>query len=116
MDNRYTLVYSDVDAKMLQDADTVLTTLGLWEWLSEFNPHQGEGFMFTHHPNLNRIIDAMTFQGHSGASFAWTLRTMQKLARLGWARFAEIASTESPPCPCRRAKGCWAGRCGRPCD
>lgn len=112
MENRYVRLYSEFEAKLLLDVDNALTKLGLWEWLAEFNPQQGDGFMFSHHPNLNAIISAITYQGHSGASFAWTMRTLQTLARLGWATFAEVVSTDSPACPCRRAKGYWAGRCG----
>ncbi len=112
MESRYATVYSGLEVTLLQDADDTITKCGLWEWMREFNPATGEGFMFTNHPNLDNIIAGMKYQGHSGASFAWTMRTMQKIARVGWDEYVRLAATESPPCPCRRAKGYFAGWCG----
>lgn len=112
MENRYKFLYDEHDAMMLLDADKAVTKLDLWEWLAEFNPQTGEGFMFTNHPNLDKICAAIEYQGHSGSSFAWTMRTIQRVARLGWPTFAQVVSTDNPACPCRRAKGYWAGWCG----
>ncbi len=112
MENKYLKLYGSHDAMMLQDADTAITTCGLWDWMSTYNPTVGEGFMFSNHPNLDKISEVMTYQGHSGSSFAWTMRTMQQVARLGWETFAEVVSTNNPPCPCRRRSGQWAGWCG----
>ena len=112
MQSNYELLYSKFEAMMLQDADNAIAACDLWTWLLEFDPTAGEGFMFTNHPNLNTIIVALKYQGHSGASFAWTMRTLQKVARLGWAQFVQLAATENPPCPCRKKAGCFAGWCG----
>ena len=112
MERRYELIYSKFEATMLQDADNAITKCELWEWLATFNPHAGEGFMFTNHPNLNKIIVAMKYEGHSGASFAWTMRTMQTVAKIGWTQLAESVAARDPPCPCRKKAGCLAGWCG----
>lgn len=112
MTSKYLQIYTQFEAMMLQDADDAITSCGLWDWFREYTPEQGKGFMFSTHPNLDRIDKALKFDGHSGASHAWTLRTMQQVARLGWATFAEVAATNNPACPCRRAKGYWAGWCG----
>lgn len=112
MDNKYLKIYPKHEAMMLQDADTAITESGLWEWMSTYNPASGDGFMFSSHPNLDKIGEAMKYQGHSGSSYGWTMRMMQKIARLGWDKFAMIAATENPPCPCRRKAGYWAGWCG----
>jgi hypothetical protein len=29
----------------------------------------------------------MKYEGHSGASYGWIMRVMQKIARVGWDRF-----------------------------
>ncbi len=112
MDNKYLMIYSKFEAMMLQDADAAITECGLWEWMSTYNPPDGKGFMFSNHPNQDKINAAMKFDGHSGASYGWTMRTMQKIARIGWDKFATVAATENPPCPCRRKAGYWAGWCG----
>ncbi len=112
MDNKYLKIYSKFEAMMLQDADAAITECGLWEWMSTYNPPDGKGFMFSSHPNLDKINAAMKFDGHSGASYGWTMRVMQKIARVGWDKFATIAATENPPCACRQKAGYWSGWCG----
>jgi hypothetical protein len=112
MQSRYELVYSKFEAMMLQDADDAISKCELWEWLRTFDPNAGEGFMLTNHPNLNKIIASMKYEGHSGSSFAWTMRTLQTVARIGWTEFVKRAEADNPPCPCRRKAGCSAGWCG----
>ncbi len=112
MTSKYQTIYSVFEATMLQDADDAITSCGLWEWLRDYNPEEGKGFAFSTDPNLDRISNAMKYQGHSGSSWAWTMRTMQQVARIGWDKYVQLASTENPPCPCRRAKGHWGGWCG----
>lgn len=112
MSSKYLKLYSDFEAMMLQDADDAITKCDLWEWLASYTPEEGKGFMFSNHPNLTKIDAALKYQGHSGSSYGWTMRTMQRVARLGWATFAEVTSNDNPPCPCRQAAGKWGGWCG----
>ncbi len=78
-------VYTPYDAKALRDAYDAITTCNLWEWLKSYSPHRGEGYMFSIHPNLLVIQNAMKHADiHSGASWAWTMRTMDSIAKLGW--------------------------------
>jgi hypothetical protein len=77
-------IYPAHETMMLTDAYTAITTCDLWTWLCEFRPQHGEGFMFSNHPNLNQIRTAMTYEGHSGASYAWTMRVMASIAKKGW--------------------------------
>lgn len=115
--NKYEMLYDQHQAKMLQDADDAITSCGLWEWLGEYKPEKDRGFMFSDHPNLDKINSEMKmYDLHSGSSYAWTMHTMQKIARLGWGRFAEVVSTDHPPCPCRQQKGFWAGSCRTACE
>lgn len=87
--NKYLMLYPECEAIMLHDADTAITECGLWEWLSTYNPPSGKGFMFSEHENLTKLDKAMKYEGHSGSSYGWTMRVMQRVARLGWAAFAE---------------------------
>ena len=61
-----------------------ITRLKLWEWLKEFNPKKDEGFMFTNNNNLNMIASDPVNSGHSGASFAYSMRIMEKIAKEGF--------------------------------
>ncbi len=72
---------------MLKDADTAITQCGLWDWLRDYTPEEGKGFMFSSHPNLTRINEAMKYGGHSGSSHAWTMRQMEYIAKHGWELF-----------------------------
>lgn len=122
-------VYDAHECLMLTDAYQAITTCDLWEWMRMFHPKDGEGFMFATHPNLNTISDAMTYQGHSGASYGWTMRQMESIAKIGWDEHKRIvlrkraerdleqwaATQHKPkgnPCPCRAAKGFTDGWCG----
>jgi hypothetical protein len=43
--------------------------------------------MFTQSDMLTKIRSKMTYSGHSGSSYGWTMRMMQRLARIGWETF-----------------------------
>jgi hypothetical protein len=106
-------MYSEHEAAMLQDADDAITKCDLWGWMKEFNPAAGVGFTFTQDATLDRIHAEMKlYDSHSGSSYGWTMRTMQKIAVLGKDNFAKIAATENPPCSCRKKAGYWSGWCG----
>lgn len=83
-DTRFaTLPLSASDRAMLQDAyDAVSAVSDGWEFLRTYEPTNG--FMFSSHPTLDAINAAMTYDGHSGASYGWTMRAMEFIAKKGW--------------------------------
>lgn len=111
-------VYEPFEAKMLADAYQAITACDLWDWMRVFRPKDGEGFMFANHPNLDRINEEMKYGGHSGASYGWTMRQMESLAKIGWDEHKRIVlrkraeERKGNPCPCRRLKGYTDGWCG----
>lgn len=96
--------YSKLEREMLTDAYQAITACDLWEWMKHYKPDKG--FMWSSHPNLDRINAAMKYDGHSGCSYGWTMRTMENIAKLGW------KDALNPPCPCRKARGFNFGSCG----
>lgn len=86
----YSTIYGKWEATMLQDAHQAITSCELWDWLKEFKPEEGKGFMFSSHENLIRIGKAMKYEGHSGASYAWTMRIMQHIATNGWEEHSKL--------------------------
>lgn len=86
MAHDYTRIYSVYEATMLEDMDRAITECQLWDWVKTFEPKENEGFMFTDHPNLDKITNNLKY-GHSGASFAWCVRNMQSIARKGWEQY-----------------------------
>ena len=115
---------------MLTDAHRAITTCNLWDWIQTYEPEEGRGFMFSRHPNLERINAAMLYTDHSGSSYGWTMRVMESIAKKGWdAHKSEVRRVQSDrklqewaeaqprkpvgnPCPCRAAKGFADGWCG----
>lgn len=87
MSRNYSDLFSAHDAEMLQDADNAITQCELWDWLRDYTPEDGKGFMFSEHPNLTRINNAMKYGGHSGSSHGWTMRNMEYIAKHGWTLF-----------------------------
>ena len=74
------------DAKMLKNMYDAITDLNLWNWLENFTPEKDKGFMWSSSPEIGHIghhpkVDS---DGHSGASFAWTMRHMEVIAKKGW--------------------------------
>ena len=121
-------VYSRYETPMLEDAYRAITTCDLWDWMRTTTPEDGRGFMFGNHPNQERLNEAMTYPGHSGASYGWTMRAMEDIAKHGWdahknrvrqakamgrlEEWARRQTRKSTPCPCRAAAGAWDGWCG----
>jgi hypothetical protein len=72
--------------EMFDDAYNAIDAVwGGWEFM-ERDPGEG-GFMFSGDPYSAAIQKNMKYDGHSGASYGWTMRVMQKIARVGWERF-----------------------------
>ena len=72
---------------MLKNAYKAITVTGLWNWLAGYVPEEGKGFAFSNHPNLKKIDEAMKYEGHSGFSYAWTMRQMETIAKGGWENY-----------------------------
>jgi hypothetical protein len=87
MPYNYSDLFKEHEVAMLEDAEAAITQCGLWDWLREYTPEEGKGFVFSSHPNLDRIISAMKYEGHSGSSYAWTMRQMEYIAKHGWTLF-----------------------------
>jgi len=82
----FTLTKFDAHSQeMLADAYKTITKLELWTTMKE-DPGDG-GFMFSNHEFIRTISANLEFGGHSGSSFGWTMRIMQRLAMEGWDTF-----------------------------
>jgi len=72
---------------MIENGYQAVNTLELWDFLSKFEPEEGKGFMFTDCHEINKIGEKMeelpNSPGHSGSSFAFTMRHLQYIAKHG---------------------------------
>ena len=73
---------------MLKDAYKAVTIAGAWEWLKLDTTPGNRGFMFCDDPMITAISKNIGY-GHSGASFAMTMREMEFIAKNGWEKFIE---------------------------
>jgi len=75
---------SDEHTRMMyEDMYAAITAAEAWNWMCE-DPGEG-GYMFSSHPMSAKINSCLNDRtGHSGSSYAWTMRSMQNLAKLGW--------------------------------
>lgn len=69
--------------EMLEDAYNAITQAEAWD-LMKVEPGTG-GYMFGADNRYDTI--KLAYGGHSGPSYAWTMRAMQFLAQNGWAVF-----------------------------
>ena len=71
---------------MLDSMYKAVTVTENWENL-KVDPGEG-GFMFSSDPRTSQTVGEITkadaYKGHSGSSFGWTIRNMQKIAKSGW--------------------------------
>ena len=91
----FTTINDDHSRKMMENAFNAITaTEGGWDYLRTFAE---ETFMYSRNPIVQTISDNMVklgYDGHSGASFGWTMRTMEYLAKHGKEAFlAKFAKT-----------------------
>ena len=67
---------SDNDFLMVSDCMNAVVAAECEDWMKGFD--EDSGFMWSNHENINKIGDKMQYQGHSGASFACTMRLCQR--------------------------------------
>ena len=85
------LGYSQSEQEMLEDAYQAIEKTNMWDYMKK--EPTGKGYMFSDDEELRLINRHLEYQGHSGSSFAWTMRTMQQIARLGEEKFIEECLT-----------------------
>lgn len=83
------LKLTDHEKVMLDDAYKAVSTTKMWSYLKDKH-FDDNGFMFCTDNELSKISNAMTYQGHSGASFAWAMRQMEFIAKEGWSMFSSV--------------------------
>ncbi len=80
------------EADMLESAFKAVSSVkDGWGFMRSYEPPEGEGFMFNRNPpaKLQEIEAAIlkADSGHSGASFGFTMRVMQRIAKYGFERY-----------------------------
>jgi hypothetical protein len=82
--------FSDEEAMMLNDMFQAITEANQWDWMRTYNPEEKRGFVWSDAPELKEIDKYIQYQGHSGTSYAWTMRQMQYIAQHGMEGLAKV--------------------------
>ena len=75
--------FADHKRDMLSSAFNAISQLEEWEFLSSYTPPDNRGFMWDTNERINKINNKINelYGGHSGASLAWTMRHMERIAK-----------------------------------
>jgi hypothetical protein len=84
----FSFIDDTMSKEMLEDGYQTITDLELWDWMKTYEPEEGKGFIFSNHDNITKIGNTMK-TGHSGASYGWTMRSLESIAKNGWDKFVE---------------------------
>lgn len=73
--------------RLVSNGYKAVSQLELMGWLKNYTPDTNEGFMFSKSPNIRKISEKMESlpdaPGHSGPSFADTMRHLEYIAKYG---------------------------------
>ena len=90
--NFYYITYEN-DRKIFENAWQAINLMEMWDYIAEYP----NAFMFSSDSRINFIIykmEELGYEGHSGSSFAITMRYMQYLARNGAEKFKKLYLNE----------------------
>jgi len=81
------IVNYDIDSNVLDGIAAVIKTTKktescTWSYLRDNPPSESTGYMFSNNPAFTAIMNHMEV-GHSGSSYAWTMRNLQYIATHG---------------------------------
>jgi hypothetical protein len=94
--NDFDFIDSHSERNCMINGCWAMNKTGLWEWLRSYNVDPTKGYMFASDPNINAIAEKMEEEGatyrqnHSGASFAFTLRNLDYIAKNGYEAFKQM--------------------------
>jgi hypothetical protein len=77
------------DRKMLVNAWNAIDELDLWDYMKK----EQDNYMFNTDRELFRImakIEELGYNGHSGFTFAWTMRQLQYIAQNGEEKYRDV--------------------------
>ena len=84
-------VYGSDFRPSLKHMYDAITILNLWDFIRQNPPDADKGYMFSNAEEIYQIGNHTLVErdGHSGATFAYAMRIMQKIAHVGWNNFVQ---------------------------
>jgi hypothetical protein len=93
MSTNFDFITDSYEKLMLKTAYDSITSLELWNYMKTTN----KSFMLCLDMELNLIMnenEKLGYAGHSGFSFAWTMREMQYIAQHSLSQYIELRMKE----------------------
>ena len=85
--NYEALGFKEEEVKMLTDFDQAVSrTEGGWDFMRTF---ADSSFAWSTDNTLNEINGYMEYSDHSGSTYEWTARRIQRVAKEGWETFVK---------------------------
>ena len=84
-------VYNNDFTPCLQNMYEAIDELKLWDYIRDNPPSDNTGYMFSNDINISRISNHQKVidSGHTGATFAYSMRIMQMISKNGFNKFKE---------------------------
>jgi hypothetical protein len=90
MEVDFSFIRDDATRYFVEDAYKAVSSIeGGWDFLKSYTPAENSGFMFSSDPMLDKI-GAKLDQAHSGASYGYTMRQMEYIAKNGLEAYKNI--------------------------
>lgn len=84
------------DRTMVEDAYKAVTLANRWDFLRRPDVPGKGGFMLSDWPQMKDIDLHMKYEGHSGASYGWTMRVIERIAKGGWDAYVAEVGVRPP--------------------
>jgi len=101
----FSFISNQHNRSLIANGYMAVSQLELWKWLKKFNPDDpddpegGGGFSWSNHPNIDKIGQKMESlpnpPGHSGCSFAITMRHLEFIAKEGLDKYKTAIMSSS---------------------
>ena len=85
----FTFITSNHYRGMIKSAYNTICILNDWEFIRRYTPNNDTGYLFDNDPRVQNILTHIdnNYGGHSGTSIGLTIRTMKKIASIGFEEF-----------------------------
>jgi hypothetical protein len=85
--NYQALGFKEEEVKMLTDFDKAVSkTEGGWEFMRTF---ADKSFVWASGGTIDKINENISYSDHSGSTYEWTARRIQRVAKEGWETFVK---------------------------
>jgi len=91
----FSFIKDNMFKKAVENAFKYINDNNLWEFFKTYEPDADKGFLFSRNETLDKLSKVLYNDGHSGTSFAITMRNMQAIAKNDWQTYVNIYKNDT---------------------